>query len=142
MPPRKKTSPDDHTIVKNLIERIASECPRRQPTSEDERRAQIIMKEEFEKLDLPTGVEPFRFNDNLYANIALHFGIGTLGTAVSGVAPLAGFALHMLAGSSYWNSGSATQTPQNSERLPLCTGNSIPHARTRKGPPYGGPSNV
>ncbi len=102
MPRRKKKIYEDEFYIKNLIERIVRECPRRQPTSEDERRAQMIMTEEFEKLGLSSEVEPFHFNDNLYANIALHFGLGTLGTAVSGLIPPAGLFLHLLAGSSYW----------------------------------------
>ena len=100
---RKKAKPfDEAAFITELIERIIRECPRRQPTSEDERRAQAIMEEELGKIGLSTTEEPFLFNDNLYANIALHFGLGTLGTVVSGVAPLAGFLLHSLAGGSYW----------------------------------------
>jgi len=102
---KKQTAPqksDELTAVKNLIERIVDECPRRQPASEDERRAQMIVREEFEQLGLSTYEEPFTFNDNLYANLALHFGLGTLGTMVSGVAPLAGLTLHLSAGISYW----------------------------------------
>lgn len=102
MATRKKPAHDDYAFVKDLIERIVEECPRRQPASADELRAQMIMKEELEKLDMAAEIEPFRFNDNLYANIALHFGAGTLGTALSGVAPLAGLILHTLAGTSYW----------------------------------------
>ena len=58
--------------------------------------------EELERLGLETRVEPFTFNDDLYGNVALHFGIGSLGTAVSGLSPHLGFVLHLLAGVSYW----------------------------------------
>lgn len=102
MSPRKMTKAKEVAYVRELIERIVEECPRRKPTSEDERRAQQIMSEEFEKLGLPTSEHKFEFNDNLYKNIALHFGLGTLGTVVSGIAPLAGIALHSLAAGSYW----------------------------------------
>ncbi len=88
--------------ARELITRIVRECPRRQPTSEDERRSQLMMKEEFENLGISTEFQDFEFNDNLYANIALHFGLGTLGTLVSGVFPLGGLALHSLASGSYW----------------------------------------
>jgi len=84
-----------------LIERIVRECPRRKPTSEDERRSQEMVREEFTRLGLATEEHAFQFNDNLYANLMLHFGLGTLGTLVSGVAPLAGLGLHLLAGTSY-----------------------------------------
>jgi hypothetical protein len=93
---------EEAKYVRELIERIIEECPRRQATSNDERRAQMMMKEEFEQLGLPTREQPFRFNDNLYANLALHFGLGTLGSLVSGLFPLGGLALHSLAAGSYW----------------------------------------
>jgi hypothetical protein len=83
------------------MERIVDECPVRRPASDDERRAQLIMKDELARLGIRSDEEPFYFNDNLYANLALHFGLGTLGTVVSGVAPLAGLLLHLTAGSSY-----------------------------------------
>jgi hypothetical protein len=92
----------ERAYAKELIERIVRECPRRQPTSEDERRSQEIVQEEFEKDGLATSWHHFKFNDNLYANIALHFGLGNLGTLVSPVAPLAAFVLHGLAAGSYW----------------------------------------
>jgi len=93
--------PDDKAFVYNLISSIVEQCPRRQPTSPDEKRAQLMMQEEFRKLKLPTSWHEFTFNDNLYKNIALHFGLATLGTVVSGLAPAAGLALHGLAAGSY-----------------------------------------
>ena len=92
---------DERSFVHDFIERIIRECPRRQPTSEDERRASSIARETFEQLGLETWEEGFEFNDNLYKNIALHFGLGNLGTAVSGVAPHLALPLHLLAGGSY-----------------------------------------
>jgi hypothetical protein len=93
---------EELALTRRLIERIVRECPRRQPTSEDERRAQHIMEEAFAEQGLEIDWRAFKFNDNLYANIALHYGMGTLGTLVSGVAPAAAFVLHTLAGVSYW----------------------------------------
>ncbi len=93
---------EEQTYVKDLIERIVLECPQRRPTSQDERRCSSILKKELERLDLEVDLEEFRFNENLYANVALHFGLGSLGTAISGVAPYLAFVLHMLAGLSYW----------------------------------------
>ena len=91
------------TEVRDLIERVLKECPQRRPASDQERRSQMIFKEHFKRqLGLDSTEHSFRFNENLYANMALHFGLGTLGTAVSGVAPLAGLALHLLAGGSYY----------------------------------------
>ncbi len=99
---QKKSTAAEKEYAQELIARIVRECPRRQPTSEDERRSQMMMKEEFENIGLSTEVQDFEFNDNLYANIALHFGLGTVGTMVSGVFPLGGLALHSLASGSYW----------------------------------------
>jgi hypothetical protein len=92
---------DERGKVLGLIERLVRECPERRPTSEGERRAQRIVQESFKALGLRTEFHPFEFNDNLYSNLALHFGLGTLGTAVSGIFPLAGLALHLAAGSSF-----------------------------------------
>jgi len=101
--PASKYQPiDDYQAVKTLVERIVAECPRRQPASADEHRAQQIMKQEFERLGMDTHEEAFRFNDNLYANLALHFGLGFTGSVISGLAPLPAFICHMLAGTSYW----------------------------------------
>lgn len=94
--------PNEKQYVKDLLERLVAECPARRPTSDDERRAQAILQAELERLGLAAHLEGFHFNENLYANMALHFGLGTLGTIVSGVAPLAGLALHAAAGGSYY----------------------------------------
>ncbi|NLH49752.1 MAG: M28 family peptidase [Myxococcales bacterium] len=92
---------NEQIYVQKLIERIVAECPERRPTSEDERRAHQIMQAEFERLGLATTEESFKFNENLYANMALHFGLGTLGTMVSALLPLVGLALHAGVGTSY-----------------------------------------
>ncbi len=93
---------DDKKYARRLVENIVRQCPRRRPTSQDERRAQEMMESEFQRLGLETDWHAFEFNDNLYKNIALHFGMSSLGTAVSGWLPALGFLLHGLAAGSYW----------------------------------------
>lgn len=92
----------DRAYVHDLIEAIIRECPVRRSTSTDERRAQEMMSHELAQLGLAPTFRPFRFNDNLHENMMLHFGLGVLGTAVSGLAPAAGLALHAAAAGSYW----------------------------------------
>ena len=93
---------DERTYVTELVRHIIDEAPRRQATSEDEAQALDIMRDIFDGQGLNVSEHPFYFNDSLYANLALHFGMSVLGTAVSGVAPLAGFGMHLLSGTSYW----------------------------------------
>jgi hypothetical protein len=93
---------DERAYVFELIERIIRECPDRSPTSEGERRSQEIMRAELERLCLSSEDHPFAFNDNLCANLALHFGMATAGTAISGLFPLAGLLMHLTAGGSYF----------------------------------------
>ncbi len=93
---------DERAYVRHLLELIVDRYPRRQATSDEERAATLLVREEFEALGLESRLEHFRFNDNLYANLVLHFGIGTAGSLVSGLSPVAGFALHALAGTSYF----------------------------------------
>lgn len=85
-----------------LIERIVAAAPLRSPTSAGEKKAQELMCEEFRARGLAVEWHSFRFNVNLYANLALHFGVGTLGTLLSPLAPLAGLSLHLLCAVSYW----------------------------------------
>jgi len=96
------TISQESSYIEEFIKQILEQCPERQATSLDEYRASMMVRDEFAKLGLSTRVEEFLFNDNLYANIALHFGAGSLGTLISGVAPLAAFFLHTLCGISYW----------------------------------------
>lgn len=92
----------DRRYVLDLIERIVQECPRRQPTSEDERRAHEIARAELEALGLQAEFQPFTFNDSLYANLALHFGVGVAGSLLSQASPAAALAMHWGAATSYW----------------------------------------
>lgn len=85
-----------------LVERIVAECPRRQATSESERRAHAIVRAELEKLGLATCEQGFRFNDSLYENLLLHFGLGAAAHLLGGALPGLGAALHGLVATSYW----------------------------------------
>jgi hypothetical protein len=69
--------------------------------SSDERRAQEIAGQELRDTGLETELLPFRFNRSLYANLALTFGLGVLGTVVAGYSPVVGLALHLLAAISF-----------------------------------------
>ena len=88
-------------FMMNLIRRIVDECPRRVANSASERRAQAILEEEFQKLPLTLRYETFRYNESLYANIALHFTIGLVGSLLGRRRPLLGAALQGLAAASY-----------------------------------------
>lgn len=93
---------DEGAYAVHVVERLIRACPERLAASEDERRAHLLVQHELlQALGLDGEIEPFRFTRSLYANLALHFGLGTAGTVVSGVAPLAGAGLHLLAGTSY-----------------------------------------
>ena len=101
-PSRESLREKERSYMDELIRRIASECPRRQPTSADEAKALDMMLAELEKAGLETFEHHFCFNDSLYKNLTLHAGLGVAGTAVSGTAPLIGLAMHLLAAGSYY----------------------------------------
>ncbi len=92
---------DDRTFALELIRTIIDRCPRRQPASVDEARAHRMLAGVFEDLGLGTTSRPFRYNDNLYANLVLHFGLGTAGSLAFAVSPAAAMAMHGTAGISY-----------------------------------------
>ncbi|NOZ85999.1 MAG: Zn-dependent exopeptidase M28 [Deltaproteobacteria bacterium] len=98
---RKKAAFNEEKYVLDLITRIVHEAPRRQPTSPDELKASQIVEEEFRKLSLQIREHKFRFNDNLYANLALHFGLGSSATMISGILPALAMAIHASVGLSY-----------------------------------------
>lgn len=97
------TPEEELVFMQALIQRIVDECPRRVANSDSERRAQDILAAELAKLPLQTHTEGFRFNESLYANIALHFGVALLGNAVGHKRPLIGGLLQGLAAYSYWS---------------------------------------
>ena len=87
--------------ARDFISRIVAACPRRMPTSDDERRAHAMIRAEMEALGLETTVHDFTFNRDLYATLALHFGLGAAGSFVAPRSPLLGLALHAASGVSY-----------------------------------------
>ncbi len=89
-------------LIDEIVRRVVDECPRRHATSASELRAQQLVREYFDAAGLSTTLHSFTFTDNVHANLALHFGLGTLGTLVSGVAPRLAFALHAGTAASYW----------------------------------------
>jgi len=94
---------DEALALRELVERIVRECPRRAPGTESERRAQEILRHELERAGLRTEWQPFRYHGSLHSNLALHFGLGVAGTLVGGVAPALGALLHGLGAASYWH---------------------------------------
>ncbi|MGC4113099.1 MAG: M20/M25/M40 family metallo-hydrolase [Myxococcales bacterium] len=97
-PPAGLADPLDPRYPMDLDRRIVEAFPRRAPTSDDERGAQELVKQEFERLGLKTTVEPFRFNANLYQNLSLHTGLATLASVLSVLFAPAAFVLHLLVG--------------------------------------------
>ena len=89
----------DYTV--GLIRRIVSECPKRKSTGLDERLAQEILQRELASQGLRTEFVPFRYNNSLYAVLALHFGLATLASAVYFFSPLSAFVLHLFTVVSY-----------------------------------------
>ncbi len=96
------TRDQEREQVRALITRICRECPRRQPTSEDEARASRIVEEEFRRLGLRVREHTFFFTDNLYKNVLLHAAPAVVGTAISEVAPALALPLHLLPALSYY----------------------------------------
>lgn len=85
-----------------LIEQVIEECPRRVTTSRSERRAQEIFEQAMIDAGLFTRYDNFRFNNSLYANIALHFGLATAGNLIGHFKPGINAVLSGLVATSYW----------------------------------------
>ena len=92
---------EDARYAAGLIARIVRECPRRVMGSDSERRAQDILRDAYEEAGADTGYHAFRWNRSLYAVLALHFGLATLGSMVAHFNIVVAFALHLVAGVSY-----------------------------------------
>lgn len=80
--------------AQDFVARVVAEAPRRMATSDDERRAHERIRAEMEGIGLATEVHPFRWNRSLYANLALHFGLGVVGSLAASRSPAVGLALH------------------------------------------------
>lgn len=98
---RESTAPSDAEHLRSLVAQMLDIAPTRRPTSEEERRVHAFMAQAFQARGLRTWTESFRFNDNLYLNLLLHFGLGTAATGIARRAPLLGAALHGLVATSY-----------------------------------------
>ncbi len=105
----------DERYVRQVIERIVADCPRRLAGTADEERAQRLLARRFADLGISWEMHPFTYHHHLYGSLALHFGVGTLGSLLFGVAPAASLALHTLAGASYY--GSSTRRFELLRRL-------------------------
>src|SRR5690349_15549415 len=86
-----------HEMVRDILE----EAPVRRPTSEDERRAHLFVERAYRAAGIEAQLEGFAFNENLYATIALHFGLAVAGSIVGDRRPGLAFALHALSAGSY-----------------------------------------
>lgn len=60
-----------------------------------------MLQAELNTRGVRTHLVPFRFNSNLYAVLALHFGVAVAGSVAYVFAPLAALVLHLVAGISY-----------------------------------------
>ncbi len=102
-PPIELNSADDEcAYMMSLIQHIIDQCPRRVATSASEARAHEILEAELRRAGLDTHTESFQFNDSLYRNLALHFGVATAGWALRRRAPALASGLQLLSGVSYW----------------------------------------
>ncbi len=88
-----------------LIRQLVEQCPRRLPTTASEKKAQEIVADKLVRLGLEIRWQPFAFSRSLYANLALHFLLGALGTAVAALSAWAGLFLHLIAAVSYLADG-------------------------------------
>jgi hypothetical protein len=89
---------DEVAWARELVTRIVRECPRRVATGPDERRAHALIAEEMSALGLATELHRFRWNDSVYATLALHFGLGAVGSLLG---PWLGLLLHAGTAASY-----------------------------------------
>ena len=97
----KRKAQDDTQYLRELIERAVDVGPRRLAATECERKAQEIFADALDESGVSSEMLPFRFNDNLYASVALHSGTALTGSALFAVSPGAAFVLHALAAASY-----------------------------------------
>ncbi|EYF06965.1 M20/M25/M40 family metallo-hydrolase [Chondromyces apiculatus] len=92
---------DELAWARDFIARVVAACPARASTSDDEARAHTLVEAEMKALGLATERQTFSWNQSLYESLALHFGLGTLGSLFTARAPRLAFALHAGTAASY-----------------------------------------
>jgi acetylornithine deacetylase/succinyl-diaminopimelate desuccinylase-like protein len=88
-------------VVRRLVRTLERRFPRRASGSVDERRAQELLAEEFERRGLSIAWQPFRASRSLYAVLAWHNAVAVAGSVVFIWQPLVGALLQLFAGISY-----------------------------------------
>ncbi len=81
----------------DLISRLLAEAPQRKSGSPGEYAAQKLLAEEFQKQGLEIEWQPFRYSNNLYSVLALHYAVAVAGSAMLLVQPWIAVVLHGLA---------------------------------------------
>lgn len=94
--------------VEALIRELERDFPVRRAGGEGERRAQERLRDKLDASGVDNRFETFRWNESLYATMALHFGLSAIGTLVAPSRPMLAAALHLTAGISYWADSSRT----------------------------------
>ncbi|MFT6397732.1 MAG: acetylornithine deacetylase/succinyl-diaminopimelate desuccinylase-like protein [Bradymonadia bacterium] len=94
--------------LEEMIREIERDFPVRRAGGEDERRAQERLRDKLDAIGVENRFQSFRWNESLYATMALHFGISAIGTLLAPSRPLLAAALHLTAGVSYWADSSRT----------------------------------
>ena len=93
---------DEREQLRALIAEILATCPRRCATSADERQAQGLVGAALAALGCRISEHPFRFNESTYENVALHFGLSSIASLASLLAPPVGALVHGLVAGSYY----------------------------------------
>ncbi len=106
---------DDQSFLRTTLERLIDACPKRVAGSVGERQAQEMLREHFARLGGECRWHTFRYGTNLYAALALHFGLAALASCLLPVSPLAALVLHLVVFISYL--GDATRLFQPLRRL-------------------------
>ncbi|MCU0879657.1 MAG: M28 family metallopeptidase [Pirellulaceae bacterium] len=95
------TTPTEVDVIRRLVRTLERRFPRRASGSVNERRAQELLAEEFERRGLSIAWQPFRASRSLYAVLAWHNAVAVAGSVVFIWQPLVGALLQLFAGISY-----------------------------------------
>ena len=95
-------------FAEQIVRELATEFPERRAGSDQERMAQERLRKKLDALGVPNRFQTFRWNESLYATMALHFGIGVGATAIAPSHPWVAALMHLGVGVSYWADASRT----------------------------------